>query len=383
MRRNRTGNGVGRSRGLWLGEKEWGEGSVGGRNTEARPGLRQNASSSATELGEEGTELYQMSSFYCACIMVALCVLGLIGNWLSVYVFSRKSMRCSSINVLLTGLSATDFLLLLIVVPIFALPHSPARPAAPPRWTTSLITLIAYVYPLAVILQTASVWIFMIITVERFLAVCLPLRVAHYCTVGRSRAALAVVYAAAVGYNLVRFWEYTTEPCQEPYCGSIITIPLLRENRPLLALVRHRRLSPHSVPHPLPRHRCPQRLRPSSACTKPVANAHSLSSSEKSEHRTALMMIIVVVVFASCYSLSFVLNFHEAIDPQLFYRPSTSAMAYLSQRRLQHPRRPQFRLYLPCLPRLLPSLSLHRQVDLSPLSPTSHPPAMALRRDPR
>lgn len=59
-------------------------------------------------------------------------------------------------------------------------------------------------------MQTASVWIFMLITVERFLAVCLPLRVAHYCTVERSRLALVLVYLAAFAYNIVRFWEYTT-----------------------------------------------------------------------------------------------------------------------------------------------------------------------------
>jgi hypothetical protein len=54
------------------------------------------------------------SSFYCACIMIGLCVVGMCGNSLSIYVFSRKSMR-SSINVLLLGLSTIDLLLLIAV----------------------------------------------------------------------------------------------------------------------------------------------------------------------------------------------------------------------------------------------------------------------------
>lgn len=107
--------------------------------------------------GDGETELYQMSSFYCACIMVALCLIGstsslppqpmqrcpgtgLCGNCLSVYVFSRRSMRCSSINILLTALSATDFLLLLIVVPIFALPPLASPPSLHPPFLPAALT---------------------------------------------------------------------------------------------------------------------------------------------------------------------------------------------------------------------------------------------------
>jgi len=60
-------------------------------------------------------EMLLNSSFYCACIMVCLCLIGIFGNTLSIYIFSRKSMRTSSINVLLTGLSIIDLLLVIVV----------------------------------------------------------------------------------------------------------------------------------------------------------------------------------------------------------------------------------------------------------------------------
>ncbi len=36
---------------------------------------------------------------------------------------------------------------------------------------------VIYVYPISMMLQTASVWVFVLITAERFLAVCYPLQV--------------------------------------------------------------------------------------------------------------------------------------------------------------------------------------------------------------
>lgn len=68
----------------------------------------------------EHSEVLLNSSFYCACIMIALCIIGICGNLLSIYVFSRKCMR-SSINVLLLGLSIIDFLLLIAVRSISSL----------------------------------------------------------------------------------------------------------------------------------------------------------------------------------------------------------------------------------------------------------------------
>ncbi len=175
--------------------------------------------------------IYEMSSFYCACIMACLCLIGLLGNLLSVYVFSRKTMRTSSINILLTGLSLTDFVLLLIVVPIFAIPALAEFTETSDGLADFIHFTIAYVYPLALILQTSSVWIFILITVERFMAVCWPLKVGQYCTVDRSKVGLAAVFVLACGYNLVRFWEYTTAACpSDVICGSLYTVPLLRSN---------------------------------------------------------------------------------------------------------------------------------------------------------
>lgn len=174
------------------------------------------------------SDIYQKSSFYCAIIMVVLCFIGLLGNLLSVYVFSRKNMRNSSINILLTGLSVTDFFLLLVVVPIFALP-----PLTIDKSNTDITNfsdyMLTYMYPFALILQTSSIWICMVITFERYMAVCHPLKVGIYCTVDRSKYCLVAVYILAVAYNLVRFWEYRIELCTIP-SSCIRSVPALRND---------------------------------------------------------------------------------------------------------------------------------------------------------
>ena len=44
-------------------------------------------------------------------------------------------------------------------------------------------------------------------TVERYVAVCLPLRARSICTYGRACAYVAVIVASSTLYNLPRFWE--------------------------------------------------------------------------------------------------------------------------------------------------------------------------------
>ena len=45
------------------------------------------------------------------------------------------------------------------------------------------------------------------VTVERYVAVCLPLRARSICTYGRACAYVAVIVAFSTLYNLPRFWE--------------------------------------------------------------------------------------------------------------------------------------------------------------------------------
>lgn len=151
------------------------------------------------------------SDYYCAYLMLFLCCVGIPGNALTMYIFSRKSMLKSSITVLLIGITVTDQLVLLFVLPGLAFPDI----AKLHNYTEPVVDYIKmYSIPFANMWQTASVWIFSLICVERFLDVCYPLKVKFYCTKNRAVVSLVVIFPMAILYNLVGFWEFETGQCK-------------------------------------------------------------------------------------------------------------------------------------------------------------------------
>ena len=68
-----------------------------------------------------------------------------------------------------------------------------------------------WVYPVGMIAQTGSVYLTICVTIERYVAVCLPLKARYLCTFGRAKIYVAGVGLGAVLYNLTRFWEVTWE----------------------------------------------------------------------------------------------------------------------------------------------------------------------------
>lgn len=63
------------------------------------------------------------------------------------------------------------------------------------------------VYPLATVMQTASVYLTMTVSLERYVAVCHPLRARSLCTYGRARIYVIVIVAFSTLYNVPRLWE--------------------------------------------------------------------------------------------------------------------------------------------------------------------------------
>uniref|UniRef100_A0A0K0CX04 G_PROTEIN_RECEP_F1_2 domain-containing protein n=1 Tax=Angiostrongylus cantonensis TaxID=6313 RepID=A0A0K0CX04_ANGCA len=144
------------------------------------------------------------SQQWMACSILLLVIIGSFGNALSFLLFSRPHMKCSSVNVLLCALSFIDFSLLLLSIPTFVIPNLDL-------WL-SAVTFLAYVlkliYPLNLIMQTCSVYTMLVITFERWTAVCRPLQVRVWCTPKKSRLAVLCIFVFAVLYNFARFFEY-------------------------------------------------------------------------------------------------------------------------------------------------------------------------------
>ncbi|GMT10572.1 hypothetical protein PFISCL1PPCAC_1869, partial [Pristionchus fissidentatus] len=138
--------------------------------------------------------------------ILSIVFLGCTGNVVSFTIFSRPHMRTSSVNVLLSFLSFVDFSLLLLASLTFAIPGLVSDEGT---YRKLMAYVLNYVYPVNLTMQTCSIWTMVMITTERWFAVCRPLQVRIWCTPRKSRMAILIIFASSILYNFVRFFEYS------------------------------------------------------------------------------------------------------------------------------------------------------------------------------
>lgn len=150
---------------------------------------------------------------------------GTIGNVLSFLVLIRRRMRVTSVYFYLTVLSCSDTLVLYVsafktwVAEVSGFELMRVSDASC-KVTTFLVLFGLYV----------SSWIIVLLTVDRCVAVCFPLRAAWLCTVRHARRlTLALVLVICV-YNFHVFWTfglYTREESDRMYCQPSPHIPFM------------------------------------------------------------------------------------------------------------------------------------------------------------
>uniref|UniRef100_A0AC35F774 G-protein coupled receptors family 1 profile domain-containing protein n=1 Tax=Panagrolaimus sp. PS1159 TaxID=55785 RepID=A0AC35F774_9BILA len=231
----------------------------------------------------------------------------------------------TSVNTLLAALSFVDLCLLLFAVPVFVLPHLGLwiDTNSQNEYYTYMLN---YVYPVNLIMQTCSIYIMVLITMERWTAVCRPLQVRIWCTPRTSRYGLGVIVLFAVSYNLVRFWEYSM---QHSVTGYVYQRHLRDfETHPYymvgyytgLYLLTHF-LIPFGVIIVMNGHVC-------NSIIKLRRAREMLTRQQQREQSTTMMLLIVTLIFAISNTLPFLLNLAECFNPNLFVDESTQWYAY-------------------------------------------------------
>ncbi|XP_059148700.1 FMRFamide receptor-like [Physella acuta] len=154
---------------------------------------------------------------------LVLVILGAVGNTLAMIVLTRRTMRTST-NVFLTALAIWDTVVLAVVLPLMSLPVLSEQFN---KHVTPYI--VVSVYPIGLAAQTATVWLTVSFTVERYIAVCHPLRAASMCTIPRARMVVLVISIVSILYNVPRWFEYTSLELTDQYnqiCLAIIKTQL-------------------------------------------------------------------------------------------------------------------------------------------------------------
>ncbi|KAG0710790.1 FMRFamide receptor [Chionoecetes opilio] len=245
-------------------------------------------------------------------LLTVVGLLGLAGNFISILVLSRPKMQ-SSINCCLIGLTTFDMIVSTTSILMFGLPEICEYTQTMVWYTQGIYQLVTpIVFPLALIAQTGSVYLTVTVTIERYIAVCRPLRARVLCTYGRAKIYVMSVAFFSVVYNLPRFWEVSTQECiiEEDETMRIVIPTKLRLNSfyieiyimwlyllvmylvPFLCLMifnffiyREVRAANHE--------------------------RRQLSRLQKKEIGLAVMLLVVVSVFFVCNVLAFIINILE------------------------------------------------------------------------
>lgn len=136
-------------------------------------------------------------------ITPGICVFGIICHLINLVVLSQRLLKESPYTYLV-GLSAADLgVLTLSLIRSIAISVR-VRPVA---FNYILAVYEAYVFfPVANVYSTASIWVTVLLTVERWLSVRLPLQAGYLCTKRLARRAILIAFALALIINTPRFF---------------------------------------------------------------------------------------------------------------------------------------------------------------------------------
>ena len=138
-------------------------------------------------------------------IVGMIVIVGIVGNCFTAFVFWKGNFGTST-SFLFMCLSLIDSALLLTVLPLYSLePFADFTGRLEKEIGAIRPYVLVYIMPLALLTQTATLWVTVLIAVNRYIIVCLPFRAAQWCTASKVRIQLGIVLVFAILYNIPRF----------------------------------------------------------------------------------------------------------------------------------------------------------------------------------
>ncbi|KAL8613865.1 hypothetical protein ACOMHN_032855 [Nucella lapillus] len=140
----------------------------------------------------------------------AIALFGLVGNTVSILILTRRTMR-NSTSVLLIFMAVFDNLFLLLNLLLQTFPFIFVTHNICPEYIHVRQFLFKNFYAVVHMAHTATIYMTMLVTVERAMVVMRPLRAKYICTRRRAVLVSLAVLLWAVIYNIPRCLEYGTQ----------------------------------------------------------------------------------------------------------------------------------------------------------------------------
>ncbi|XP_074663049.1 FMRFamide receptor-like [Tubulanus polymorphus] len=136
-----------------------------------------------------------------------LCAIGFVGNLLS-FIVLWKDRSQSTTNFLLQALAIADTLLLIDCIMVMTLRSIYPYLGILKSYYQSMPYMMPYLWPFAMMAQTITNWLVILVTIERYIVVCKPLRALRWCTKQKAKRGVTLVTVLALIYNIPRFFEF-------------------------------------------------------------------------------------------------------------------------------------------------------------------------------
>ena len=138
-----------------------------------------------------------------------VCVLGLVGNCLSICVLrSGRSRRQAVSTYLLKALAVSDNVFLATAAAVQMYPAMATMGGHFEHLQRIYPYYQILAWPLAHIVQLVSVWMMVLVAGNRYVAVCRPLHASSLCSRRYVRCQIAAMIAACIVYSIPRFAEF-------------------------------------------------------------------------------------------------------------------------------------------------------------------------------
>lgn len=155
----------------------------------------------------EKTLLSQIQHYLTGICRLILCILGFIGNTMSIIVLTGKIYTASSTYVYLIALAVSDSLLLVMAL-ILSVNDIFKETMSDNRSVNDFIAYtVPYIPPLLNTFQTISIWLTLGFTVDRYIMICHPFQGVKLCSRKRAIFVVIGIYLLGFVYSLPLFFE--------------------------------------------------------------------------------------------------------------------------------------------------------------------------------